>query len=49
MVNAVVSAREDHMIVLEERDRPREIAIRVRPLVDLVGESDEDPKHEEEE
>ena len=26
----------------------RDIAIHVRPLVDLVGESDEDPKHQEE-
>ena len=48
VVNAVVSAREDHVIVLEERDHPREAAVRVRPLVDLVGESDEDPEHEEE-
>ena len=30
MVNAVVSAREDHVIDLQERDHPREIAIRVR-------------------
>ena len=32
----------------KQNNSRRDIAIHVRPLVDLVGESDKDPEHEEE-
>lgn len=42
VMDAVVLAREDDVAVLQEHDPARQAEVRVRPLVNLVGERHED-------
>lgn len=42
MVDAVVFAGEDDVAVLQDRDPTRQAEVRVRPLVNLIGEGHED-------
>ena len=48
MVDPMMQPGEDQVPVLQPHHSPREARVRVRPLVDLVGEGDEQTQHQEE-
>ena len=46
VVYAMVLTRQNDVTLLQPLNDPRQLAIRVRPLVDLIGERDHDAESE---